>query len=687
MQSIEAHARRRVLVQSVAPTVDGGRYDAKRCLGDRVTVGVDLVSDGHDIVAGVLHVRAPGASANEVQTLPLVAKGNDRFEGTFLASELGRWQFSVTGFIDRFATWHHGLVKKAQVGQATELDLASGAELLAAAAKRAATPGADPVLRADLEQQAKLLSDKTIPLATRITQAADTELAFRVARVPDLSHASPSETFGVQVEPLRARFGAWYELFPRSTDPSGKHGTFKTTEARLPYVAGLGFDVLYLPPIHPIGLAFRKGPNNSLEARPEDPGSPWAIGAKEGGHKAVHPQLGTLDDFRHLVEAARALHLQIALDIAFQVSPDHPYVKEHPEWFIHRPDGSIQYAENPPKKYQDVYPFDFECAGWEALWNELLSVFLFWVEQGVTIFRVDNPHTKSLNFWEWCLGAIKKAHPEVIFLAEAFTRPKVMYTLAKAGFSQSYTYFTWRTTKRELEEFITECNREPVRDFYRPNLWPNTPDILPEHLQFGGRPVVLQRLILAATLAGSYGMYGPAFELGEHVARAGTEEYVDNEKYQLRQWNLDDPESVAPVIRRINRIRRENPAFASDQPVVFHPTDHEHLICYSRRMPREALAEAVLDHASPNRVANGDPIVVVMNLDPHYRHGGWVNLDLAALGIEPGERYQVHDLLSDARYSWEGSRNYVELDPALMPAHVFRIRRRVRSENDFEYFL
>ena len=684
MHSIDARARRRVLVQSVAPAVDGGRYDAKRCIGDRVTVGVDLVSDGHDIVAGLLHLRAPGAQEDEVQTLPLVAKGNDRFEAVFLAAELGRWQFSVTGFIDRFATWHHGLVKKAQVGQATELDLRSGAELLAAAAKRA---DKDAVLRADLEQTAKRIANPTVALATRIAQAADRELSFRVARVPDLSHASSSETFGLQVEPLRARFGAWYELFPRSTDPTGKHGTFKTVEARLPYVAGLGFDVLYLPPIHPIGLAFRKGPNNSLEAGPDDVGSPWAIGAKEGGHKAVHPALGTLGDFRHLVEAARGHKLQIALDIAFQVSPDHPYVKEHPEWFIHRPDGSIQYAENPPKKYQDVYPFDFECDGWEALWNELLSVFLFWVEQGVTIFRVDNPHTKSLNFWEWCLGAIKKRAPEVIFLAEAFTRPKVMYTLAKAGFSQSYTYFTWRTTKRELEELMTEMMLPPVRDFYRPNLWPNTPDILPEHLQFGGRPVILQRLVLAATLSGSYGVYGPAFELGEHVAREGTEEYVDNEKYQLRQWNLDDPDSVAPVIQRLNRIRRENPAFASDQPVVFHPTDHEHLLCYSRRMPRETVGEAVLDHASPLRVANGDPIVVVVNLDPHFEHGGWVTLDLLALGIEPGERYQVHDLLSDARYSWEGARNYVELDPAIMPAHVFRIRRKVRTENDFEYFL
>jgi starch synthase (maltosyl-transferring) len=432
----------------------------------------------------------------------------------------------------------------------------------------------------------------------------------------------------------------------------------------------MGFDVLYLPPIHPIGQAFRKGRNNNVVAGPDDPGSPWAIGAAEGGHKAIHPELGTLDDFRELVERAKAYGIEVALDVAYQASPDHPYVGEHPEWFRQRPDGTIQYAENPPKKYQDIYPFDFESEHWRPLWEELKSVVDFWVAQGVRIFRVDNPHTKPFPFWEWLIGEVKREHPETIFLAEAFTRPKVMYYLAKLGFTQSYTYFAWRNTPWELTEYFTELTQTDVRDFFRPNLWPNTPDILTETLQHGGRPTFMARLVLAATLGASYGIYGPAYELGEHVAvEAGKEEYLDSEKYEIKQRDLNRPTSLRDFIARVNRIRRENPALQSDRDLQFHPVDNPQMIAYSKRTPD-------LDNV----------VLTIVNLDPNYAQAGWVELPLEDLGVEPHQPYQVHDLLGGGRYLWHGARNYVELNPHVVPAHVLRFRRRVRTEEDFEYF-
>jgi starch synthase (maltosyl-transferring) len=429
----------------------------------------------------------------------------------------------------------------------------------------------------------------------------------------------------------------------------------------------MGFDIVYLPPIHPIGRSYRKGKNNAPSAEASDPGSPWAIGAVEGGHKSVHPQLGTLDDFRAFVRRARELGMEVALDIALQASPDHPYVRAHPEWFAKRPDGSIQYAENPPKKYQDIYPFDFECAAAPALWQELTSIFLFWAEQGVNVFRVDNPHTKSLPFWSHCIAELKRRHPDAILLAEAFTRPKLMYALAKLGFSQSYTYFTWRNSKYELTTYLTELTKTDVAEFFRPNFWPNTPDILPEHLQYGGRAAFMARLILAATLSSNYGIYGPAFELMERVARPEAEEYLDNEKYEIKHWHVDRPDSLRMLIRRINRVRRENPCLHDNASLEFHPTDNEALICYSKR--------------------RGDNIVItVVNLDFHHRQAGWLHLDHAKLAIPEGATYQVHDQISEARFLWSGARNYVELDPAGMPAHVFVVRYRVRSEADFDYF-
>jgi starch synthase (maltosyl-transferring) len=433
----------------------------------------------------------------------------------------------------------------------------------------------------------------------------------------------------------------------------------------------MGFDVLYLPPIHPIGHTQRKGPNNTPGAGEEGPGSPWAIGAEEGGHEAIHPELGTVEDFVELVRRARERGIEVAIDLAFQCSPDHPWVAEHPQWFRQRPDGTVQFAENPPKRYEDIFPLDFETDDWKALWAELERIVLLWIERGVRVFRVDNPHTKPIRLWEWLISRVKERHPEVLFLAEAFTRPKVMARLAKVGFSQSYTYFTWRNTKRELEQYLTELTRTELRDHFRPNFWPNTPDILPEVLQTGGRPAFVARLVLAATLSSNYGIYGPAFELLESRPREPfSEEYLDSEKYQIRRWDIDRPDSLRELIARVNRIRRGSPALQQTADLTFVPVDNEWLIAYVKTDRRA-----------------GDTVLVVVNLDPHHRHAGWLHLDPAGVGAEADRMFQVHDLLSEARFLWSGSRSYVELDPQVMPAHLFKIRRRVRTEYDFDYFM
>ena len=662
--------RRRVLVERVRPELDGGRYPIKRVVGDRLTVEVDLIADGHDILGGALLYRpapAPNGPETEWQEIPLVqVDPNDRYRGTFTVTTMGRWQYTIEGWVDAFATWQRGTRRKVEAGQDVHVEMLEGAALLAAAAKRAA----EPVLQRSLSEAAALMGDKSAPMERRLALGLAPEIAATAARAPDRSHASRYlRVLEVVVDPPRARFSAWYEMFPRSFGKDGKHGTFADAERVLPYIAEMGFDVLYLPPIHPIGHTHRKGPNNTLVARPGDPGSPWAVGAEEGGHKAVHPELGTLEDFERFVKAARGHGLEVALDIVYQASPDHPYVKEHPEWFRHRADGTIQYAENPPKKYQDVYPFDFESEGWRELWEELKSVFLFWIERGVRIFRVDNPHTKPLPFWAWCIREVKEQHPDVLFLAEAFTRPTLMYALAKLGYSQSYTYFTWRNTKDEFTEYLTSLTRTEVAEFYRPNFWPNTPDILPEHLQTGNRAMFISRIVLAATLSSNWGMYGPALELMEHVPRPGAEEYIDNEKFQLKQWDLDRQGSLRHVIALVNRIRRENPALQQTRRIQFHRTDNDFLLCYSKE------------------AEEGDNMVlVVVNLDPHHTHAGWIELDLPGVA-EADRSFQVHDLLSDARFLWKGRRCYVELDPRAMPAHIFRVRRFVRSEHQFEYFL
>jgi starch synthase (maltosyl-transferring) len=433
----------------------------------------------------------------------------------------------------------------------------------------------------------------------------------------------------------------------------------------------MGFDVVYLPPIHPIGRAHRKGKNNATAAQPGEVGSPWAIGSEEGGHKAVHPELGTLEDFEDLVGAGRELGIEVSIDLAFQCSPDHPYLKEHPEWFRIRPDGTVQYAENPPKKYEDIIPFDFESPHWRTLWEELRRVVLFWIARGVRVFRVDNPHTKPFAFWEWLIAEVKREHPETIFLAEAFTRPKVMYRLAKLGFTQSYTYFAWRNTKQEITSYFLELTRSDAREYFRPNLWPNTPDILTEQLQYGGRAAFMARLVLAATLGANYGIYGPAFELCENRASgAGKEEYLDSEKYQIRDWAIDRPDNLAEFITLVNRIRRESPPLHSDRSLRFHPVDNEQLISYSKSTDDKTSA-----------------ILVVVNLDPRHTQSGWVELPLEEFGLDPSSPFQGHDLLTGARFLWQGRRLYVELDPNAVPAHIIRLRRKVRTERDFDYYL
>jgi starch synthase (maltosyl-transferring) len=654
----------RVIIEAVEPEIDGGRFPVKRVIGDEVVVAADIHTDGHDMLAAGLRYRRRGEEWSET---PLVAKGNDRWSASFIVSRIGWYEYTVQAWIDWFGTWRRDLGKKAEADQDVTSELLELAELVQRTAKRAGGPDGD-WLRGQAENIARLRDSQPV----RVRAALDPALLAVMSRHADRSFGHTYEkTLQVWVDREKARFSAWYEFFPRSTaDEAGRHGTFRDVEKRLPYVARMGFDTLYLPPIHPIGVQFRKGPNNTLTPGPTDPGSPWAIGGREGGHKSIHPELGTLEDFDRLLSAARGHGIEIAMDIAFQCSPDHPYVKEHPEWFKHRPDGTIKYAENPPKKYQDIYPLDFECADWRALWQELLSVVKFWADRGVRVFRVDNPHTKPFRFWEWLIASVREDYPECVFLSEAFTRPKVMKYLAKSGFTQSYTYFTWRNTRWEITTYFTELTQTAVREYMRPNLWPNTPDILPEFLQHSGPQGFRLRLLLAATLGASYGIYGPPYETFEAAPVApNKEEYLDSEKYQLRHWDWDAPNVFREFIALVNRVRRENPALHSDHRLKFHETDNEQLLFYAKTTPD--LSNIVL---------------VVANLDPRNVQSGYVHMPLQEFGLNVDDSYQMQDLLTGAYFLWHGERNYVSLDPQT-PAHLLRLRRKARTERDFDYFM
>lgn len=661
----ELDGRKRVIIEAVTPAVDGGAFPAKRVAGDVVVAEADIFTDGHDLISAVvLHRHAGGNEWREVRMRPLA---NDHWRAEFPVTSLGFHRFTVEAWIDHFLTWHRDLKKRVDAGVAEDelrVQLQIGLEYIRAAASRAGDRD-----RRRLESFIGNLESNE-PVADLVEDMWSEDLLALMWRNAERRFATRYEReLEIEVDPPKAAFSTWYELFPRSAArEAGRHGTFADVEAQLPRVARMGFDVLYLPPIHPIGTTFRKGKNNRVNAERDDVGSPWAIGGAEGGHKSVHPELGTLADFERLVGKAKSVGIDIAMDIAFQASPDHPYVTEHPRWFLMRPDGTIQYAENPPKKYQDIYPFHFESDEWRDLWQELRDVFAFWVGKGVRIFRVDNPHTKPLPFWEWCIRDLKREWPDLIFLAEAFTRPKIMYRLAKVGFTQSYTYFAWRNTKQELTEYFEEITQPPVSDLFRPNVWPNTPDILTEFLQYGGRPAFTMRLVLAATLAASYGIYGPPFERFEHQAREhGSEEYLDSEKYEVRHWPSTE-DDLSELIAAVNQVRRQNPALQQNATLQFHETDNDQVLCYSKS-------------------AGDNVVLVVVNLDPNNTHSAWIDLDLDALQVDAGRSFQVHDLLSGARHSWHGARNFVQLNPHVVPAHIFRIRRRVRTEKDFEYFL
>ncbi|MDQ2833159.1 MAG: alpha-1,4-glucan--maltose-1-phosphate maltosyltransferase [Acidobacteriota bacterium] len=656
--------RKRVVIEEVQPQVDCGRYPVKRIIGDRIVVSAAVFADGHDHVSGRLLYRS--GSEGEWNFTPLTPLNNDLWTASFVADEVGEWSYTLEAWIDHFDTWCADLKKRlaAQSGspqqtpgtgtetQDIPLALRSGALLLEQAAQR--TRDADRELLAQAAARLSLLADEK--LDTYDYPIAD-EVASVAALYPDRTFVTRyHQELPLWVDRERARYSTWYELFPRSASPDAtRHGSFADVQGLLPEIAAMGFDVLYMPPIHPIGTAYRKGRNNSVTAAAGDPGSPWAIGSPLGGHKAILPELGMLRDFKSLVAAARVHGMELALDIAFQCSPDHPWVAEHPEWFILRPDGSIQYAENPPKKYQDIYPLNFESPNWRGLWEALRDVFAYWIRQGVRIFRVDNPHTKALPFWEWCIAELHVKYPDVIFLAEAFTRPHVMYSLAKAGFTQSYTYFAWRNKRDELQEYFEEITKPPVSDFFHPNLWPNTPDILHASLQQGGRSAFMQRVILAATLGANYGIYGPAYELGENLpAKLGSEEYLNSEKYEIRRWDRGAAHSLAPLITQINKIRRDNIALQSDGSLVFHPTDNPNLLCYSKC-------------AGTNR------ILVAVNLDSTQEQAGWIDLDLKELGVPHNQNFEIEDLLTGAKYQWHDRSNYVALRPDILPAHIFRI--------------
>ncbi len=657
--------RNRVVIESVKPEIDGGLFAVKRIAGEKVIVEADIFTEGHDLLACcILYRHSDDKDWSEAPMKDLV---NDCWQGEFQVTQLGRYVYTVMGWVDRFGTWQRDFAKRVAAGQNVSVELLIGAELLEQTGGR--NPSGEKVFL--LEKAEILRSD--LAMDDRIAAALDKDLNEGMLRCQERYFPTKYNLeLVVSVERERARFSSWYEIFPRScTTVSEGHGTFTDCRKHLAEIAEMGFDVLYLPPIHPIGKTHRKGKNNSTTALADDVGSPWAIGSTEGGHKSIHPDLGTVADFENLVTEARSRGMEIAMDLAYQCSPDHPYVTAHPEWFRQRPDGTVQYAENPPKKYQDILPLNFESERWLELWEELKSIVTFWIDKGVRIFRVDNPHTKPFRFWEWLIGEVRKDHPDIIFLAEAFTRPKVMHHLAKLGFTQSYTYFTWRNTKAELMEYFHELTQTEGREYLRPNLWPNTPDILTEHLQFGGRPAFVARLVLAATLGANYGIYGPAFDLCENrPLKPGSEEYLDSEKYQIRQWDLKAPHSLKTFIGRVNRIRKENRALQTDWNLRFHFIDNEQMICYSKHTED---FEGVL--------------LMIVNLDPHHKHSGWLELPLEDLGLSPQQPYQVHDLLSDARFLWNGPRNFVELDPHMMPAHIFRIRRKVLSERDFDYYL
>lgn len=655
--------RSRVVIEKLLPEINCGQFPIKRIIGDQVRIEAHIFADGHDRISADLLYRYE--NTNKWQTVPLIHEVNDRWRACFEVTRLGTYYYSAKAWIDHYETWRQDLIKKHRAGQEISVEIKMGIEMISKASERAAPAQAKKLAAF----QHELESTGDVYEAMLIAEDEQLGQLMRNHPQPWQAVTFPKE-LQVRVDRARAMYSTWYELFPRSCGDENTHGTFADCAKYLPEIQKLGFDVLYLPPIHPIGRTNRKGRNNNPKCTKDDPGSPWAIGAREGGHTAVHPALGTLEDFHSLIEEAGKQGIEIAMDIAFQCSPNHPWVREHPQWFRWRPDGTVQYAENPPKKYEDILPLNFETDDHQALWDELAAVVEYWIEQDIRIFRVDNPHTKSLDFWQWLIERIHNKWPDVIFLAEAFTRPKVMARLAKTGFSQSYTYFTWRNTRWELQEYIRQLTETDLGEYMRPNFWPNTPDILPEFLQYGGRAGFIIRLVLAATLSSSYGIYGPAFELCEGRALEGKEEYLDSEKYEIKNWDRDRRGNIRPVIERVNRIRRENESLRQIRNIRFLETDNEMLMAYAKV-----------------NTAGDNITVMIVNLDPHHKQSGWIQMPLEKLDIPDQRSYLMHDLIGGAKYIWQGEWNYVELDPLVLPAHILKVSRRMKRENDFDYFM
>ena len=642
-----------IVIENLWPQINGGLYPIKRVPGEEVTVYADIFKEGHDVVLALVKWRAVGE--RKWQESAMTHLGEDRWRGSFQAGPVGFTEWTIESWGDAFGSWVEEIGKKTK-GGATALpsETLEGAALVRAASKRAGK-----------HADAKKLAAHADPLeaapdpAALVAVASDAELVSLMAEWPDRSLSAIHEPYQrVRVDRAGAGFAAWYEFFPRSAEgKTGSGSTFRECLGRVEDAKAMGFDVIYFPPIHPIGITARKGANNSLTCQPGDPGVPYAIGGPAGGHCAVEPELGTLEDFEWLQGEIRARGMEIALDFALNCSPDHPYVKEHPEWFFHRPDGTIKYAENPPKKYEDVYPLDYHNDGWKALWEELRDVLLFWSERGVRIFRVDNPHTKPVAFWEWVIAEVQAKFPDVIFLSEAFTRPKMMRALAKVGFTQSYTYFSWRNSRAEIEEYFTELTGTEMREYFRPNLFPNTPDILPVYLQEGGRPAFMIRAVLATTLSGVYGIYS-GFELCENAALPGREEYLDSEKYQYKQRDWNAPGNIKPLITRLNAIRRENGALQQTNNLAFFASDNPSILCYRK-----------WSHDYSNQV------LIIVSTDFRSAQSGWIDVPTGDLGIAPDSPYQVEDLLTGEVFSWRGARNFISLDPFRRVAHILRIKR------------
>ncbi|MFC3197831.1 alpha-1,4-glucan--maltose-1-phosphate maltosyltransferase [Parapedobacter deserti] len=648
--------KKRVIITNVSPKVEEGRFPAKAVVEQDVIIAADIFSDGHDAIAASAYIRTAGE--RQWAELPMRFVINDYWQAVFRATQKGMHEFRVTAWVDHYTTWKKGVKKKYDAGQDVRVELQIGAELLRDAASK--NKGEADRLNA---WAAQLLEFTDPGQGVLLALSNDVAAVMYWHRDRDTITEYPV-TYRVEVERKKAGFSTWYELFPRSASPDvSRHGTFRDVAKLLPRIARMGFDVLYFPPIHPIGEVNRKGKNNSLTANPGDPGSPWAIGNRLGGHKAIHPELGSLADFKELIKAAGDHDIEIAMDIAYQCAPDHPYVKQHPQWFTWRPDGTVQYAENPPKKYEDILPFNFETDDWENLWKELKSVVDYWIDAGIRVFRIDNPHTKAFAFWEWMIREVREQYPDVIFLAEAFTRPRVMERLAKAGFNQSYTYFTWRNTKHEIEQYMTELTGTEMRHYFRPNFWPNTPDILPPILTHGGENAHIMRVVLAATLSSNYGLYGPVYEFGINTPHGAKEEYLDNEKYEIKHWEWDQYTRIGDIITRLNRIRRENAALQSTWNIQFAQTSNDQITCYVK-----------IDADADNQ------LIIVVNLDVYHTQAAHVTLPVGMLGIGHHEPYMVVDLLGGGKYRWVGDINYVELNPYQMPAHIFKVVKLQQHE-------